>query len=152
MDTDPTMAQEPNIYLMDRARRLLIKRLNSKYGQCGYDLNTDLSMILHFLGRAESLSQQQLADAMDKHKGTLSPQLDALENLGLINRCPGQRDRRQKLISLTPQGDRMRRTLAPIDQHYVRQAQEGLTARELAVCRRVLIKICDNLRAITPEA
>ena len=148
MDTDPT----PIIYLMDQARRLLIKRLNSRYARAGYDLTTDLSMILHFLGRAESISPQQLADAMDKHKGTLSPQLDALEDLGLIRRSPGRRDRRQKLLSLTAQGEQMRGTLAPIDQHYVRQAQQGLTDRELAVCRRVLSKICDNLRAITLEA
>lgn len=48
-----------------------------------------------------NISQDELAEALHMDKGTTARAVQALEQAGYVNRVPGRRDRRVKVLSLT---------------------------------------------------
>jgi DNA-binding MarR family transcriptional regulator len=65
--------------------------------------------LLVLVDRAGELNQRELAQQLGMDPGNLVGVLDSLEADGLVARARGARDRRQRLVSLTPVG---RRSLA----------------------------------------
>jgi DNA-binding MarR family transcriptional regulator len=58
------------------------------------------------LGDTAGMTCKELGEKTFITKGTLTPVLDRLESKGLIVRAKGQRDTREKHVSLTPEGQR----------------------------------------------
>jgi DNA-binding MarR family transcriptional regulator len=63
--------------------------------------------LLVLVDRAGQLSQRELAEQLDMDPGNLVAVLDLLEADGVVARARGEQDRRQRLVSLTPAGDRL---------------------------------------------
>jgi DNA-binding MarR family transcriptional regulator len=63
--------------------------------------------LLVLVDRARQLSQRELAQQLRMDPGNLVAILDTLEAKGLVARARGERDRRQRLVSLTPAGNRL---------------------------------------------
>jgi DNA-binding MarR family transcriptional regulator len=76
--------------------------------------------LLVLVERAGQLSQRELAQQLGMDPGNLVAVLDSLEADGVVARARGERDRRQRLVSLTPDGNRLLakalRATAAIDQ------------------------------------
>jgi DNA-binding MarR family transcriptional regulator len=62
--------------------------------------------LLVLVDRAGRLNQRKLADELGMDPGNLVGVLDSLEADGLVARARGEGDRRQRLVSLTPDGKR----------------------------------------------
>jgi DNA-binding MarR family transcriptional regulator len=62
--------------------------------------------LLVLVDRAGQLSQRELAQQLGMDPGNLVAVLDSLEADGVVARARGERDRRQRLVSLTPDGKR----------------------------------------------
>jgi DNA-binding MarR family transcriptional regulator len=56
-------------------------------------------------------TQAALADAIGADKSRIIGTLDELQDAGLIERTPDPNDRRVRLLSITPKGRRVRRTV-----------------------------------------
>jgi DNA-binding MarR family transcriptional regulator len=63
--------------------------------------------LLVLVDRAERLNQRELAQQLGMDPGNLVAVLDSLEADGLVARARCERDRRQRLVSLTPVGNRI---------------------------------------------
>ena len=63
--------------------------------------------LLVLIDRAGELSQRELAHQLGMDPGNLVAVLDALEANGVVARARGEKDRRQRLVSLTPAGNRL---------------------------------------------
>ena len=72
-------------------------------------------------------TQVALAQAINADKSRIIGVLDDLQQRGLIKRQPDAADRRVHLLSLTPAGDRLRRSV----QAGIRRSEEEV----LAACR-----------------
>lgn len=79
--------------------------------------------LLVLVDRAGALNQRQLARQLRMDPGNLVATLDSLETEGLLARPRGEGDRRQRLVSLTPEGRRLLakalRATAAIDERIV---------------------------------
>ena len=86
--------------------------------------------LLVLVDRAGELNQRGLADELGVDAGNLVEVLDTLEADGVVTRSRGQRDRRERLVRLTPAGRRLLakavRATAAIDL----QVLEGLPASQ----------------------
>jgi DNA-binding MarR family transcriptional regulator len=71
------------------------------------DLKPRHLRVLVLIDRAGELSQRELAHQLGMDPGNLVALLDALEANGVLARARGGRDRRQRLVSLTPTGNRL---------------------------------------------
>jgi DNA-binding MarR family transcriptional regulator len=63
--------------------------------------------LLVLVERAGQLNQRELAQQLGMDPGNLVAVLDSLEADGLVARARGERDRRHRLVSLTPVGNRL---------------------------------------------
>ena len=131
--------------LLDRARRLLGTSLQRLFTASGFDITVEQWMILLLLWKQDGLTQRQITGTIGKDKGTISPQLDGLERRGLVTRDTDPGDKRRRVVSLTAQGRALEQDLVPLGFANVRIASRDIPAAELATCKKVLCRVCNNL-------
>lgn len=79
---------------------------------------------------------------------TLVRVVEGLVEDGLITRVDNPRDGRSKLVSLTPAGLEMVRTIQPILDEERRAVLDGLDDRELEVCAEMLHRIFERVARV----
>jgi len=101
--------------------------------------------VLSNLARAESQTQQQLADALGIHRNNMVGLVDDLERAGWARRYRSKRDRRAFEVRLTPSGSalvaRVNRMIPGLDSHIGR----GLDHREQATLISLLQRVATTL-------
>ncbi|WEB38725.1 MULTISPECIES: MarR family transcriptional regulator [Streptomyces] len=91
-------------------------------------------------------TQAALADAIRADRTRIIPVLDDLESRGLIHRRPDPGDRRVRLVSLTPEGRRLRDAV----QGDIQRGEEELLTRLPAADREGFVRGLLTLHAL-PE-
>src|SRR3984957_6472853 len=76
-----------------------------------YDLSMWAYIVLTALVEQPVRTQTALAQAINADKSRIIAVLDDLQGRGLIDRQPDETDRRVRLLSLTPAGDQLRRSV-----------------------------------------
>lgn len=104
------------------------------------------SVLLH-LEDEPVRTQSALAQSIGADKTRIIGVLDDLERRGLILRRPHPADRRARLLSLTPEGRRLRDAVQSAIQH----REDQLLARLPAADRRGFLNALRTLSALPPE-
>src|SRR5438132_13762505 len=68
--------------------------------------------VIHFVGRHPQMTVSELLGILRVTKQSLNRVLGQLVRQGLVVQTPGARDRRQRLLDLTPQGREIERQLS----------------------------------------
>jgi MarR family transcriptional regulator, organic hydroperoxide resistance regulator len=92
-------------------------------------------------------TQAALAQAIRADKSRIISVLDELQGRGLIRRQPDEADRRVHLLSLTPEGDRLRRSV----EAGIRRSEEEVLAMLPAADREVFLRSLKALYKRRPE-
>jgi DNA-binding MarR family transcriptional regulator len=98
-------------------------------------------IVLTGLAEQPVRTQAALAQAINADKSRIIGVLDDLQQRGLIQRQPDTADRRVHLLSLTPAGDRLRRSV----ESAIRAQEEAMLATLPAADREVFLR---SLRAL----
>jgi DNA-binding MarR family transcriptional regulator len=133
--------------LLDRANRCIVNNLQRIFAASGHDITVEQWMILLLLWMHNGLSQQQIVQGTGKDKGTISPQIDALEKKNLLVRVPDPTDKRRNLLYLTRTGKNLEHELVPLGIQNIQQAQAGIPEDDMQTCKRVLRTLSKNLSA-----
>lgn len=83
-------------------------------------------------------TQAALAEAIGADKSRIIGTLDELQQAGLIERTPDPADRRVRLLAITPQGRRVRRTVRKEIQAQEEQVLTALTPADRKAFLRIL--------------
>ena len=75
--------------------------------------------------------------------------LDELESAGLVERRPSASDRRSHRLQLTAGGRRALEAVGAAAQEHQKEVCAGLTAREVALLRGLLVRIAER-QGLTP--
>ena len=86
----------------------------------------------------EPPSQQELGSLMRVDRTTMVQTIDPLEELGYVARTPNPRDRRERLLSLTPEGREALRQGRAVVRRFEREFLEPLSTDERDELRRLL--------------
>lgn len=78
--------------------------------------------VIYFVGRHPKITVTDLLGILQITKQSLSRVLSTLINEGYISQRAGPRDRRQRLLELTPQGEALERQLLQVQHRRLRQA------------------------------
>jgi MarR family transcriptional regulator for hemolysin len=97
------------------------------------------------LTKKQNMTQTELACELELEQATLVRLLDRMEENGLIQRQPDQRDRRAKLVTLTPHGEEQAAFVRSIADQIRDQIFEGVEISELRHAIGVLERITANL-------
>src|SRR4051812_18326945 len=102
MPSDRQDWSEPTLgFLVHDVARLLRKRLEQRARAAGIGLTRAQWQTLTYLARSEGTNQAALAQMLDIEPITLVRLIDRLEAIGLVERRPDPRDRRQNNLFLT---------------------------------------------------
>ncbi|TCC18622.1 MarR family winged helix-turn-helix transcriptional regulator [Kribbella sindirgiensis] len=88
-------------------------------------------------------TQAALAEAIGADKSRIIGTLDELQQAGLIERTPDPADRRARLLSITPQGRRVRRTVRKEIQAQEEQVLTSLAPADRKTFVRILQELHD---------
>lgn len=132
-------------YVIGRAGRAVANRLNQNFEKAGYDVTCEQWAVLMNLWHKNGQNQKELAGITCKDKTSITRLLDGLEKKNFVVRTPGKKDARQKLIYLTNQGKAFQQELLKLVKQTLAEAQKGIKARDLIVCKDVLRRVTRNL-------
>jgi DNA-binding MarR family transcriptional regulator len=106
-----------------------------------YDFGRAHHRVIHFVGRHPQITVGELLGILRITKQSLNRVLGQLIRQGFIIQRPGPRDRRQRLLDLTPRGHELERQLSEPQRARVANAYRQAGARAVEGFRRVLLGI-----------
>ncbi len=146
LEFDKNSYKESIVFMVAKSYRLLNKVLDSRFDQTVHNVTPEQWPILNCLWIENGLNQQSIADYCDKNKASITFLLDRLEKKKMIIRKVDKRDKRNKMIHLTPRGKKIQDELLVIASNTFDIALNGITMEDLNTCRCVLNKLIDNLQ------
>lgn len=100
--------------------------------------------VIYFVGRNPGISVSELLKILRITKQSLSRVLSQLVRQGFITQRPGIRDRRQRLLELTPKGVELERQLSQNQRERLAVAYRQAGAEAVEGFRKVLLGIIDE--------
>jgi len=101
--------------------------------------------LLRILWQLDGMTQRQLSEQAGIMESTAFGALQAMEKQGYITRQKLPGNNKQIRIFLTPQGAALRNLIVPLAEETNRIAITGIPDEDLAVTRRSLVAIIENL-------
>jgi MarR family transcriptional regulator for hemolysin len=108
------------------------------------------SMVLGWLALEGELSQTELANKMMVEPPTLVGILDRMERDGWISRHHCPTDRRKNLIRANPAAEPVWEKIVECAMRVRERAMHGLSERQLTTLKKLLRRVSQNLRTISP--
>lgn len=109
------------------------------------DLTPEQFLLIDLLWNHGSMSQQQLADRMQKDKNSVTKLVDAIERKGLVNRCQNPQDRRSNTIVLTEKAQQLKLGAKQVGISLLDQMLVGIEENELHNFLATLRKLSHNM-------
>lgn len=100
--------------------------------------------VVYFVGRRMSITVSELLDILGITKQSLSRVLGQLVREGYILQKTGARDRRQRLLQLTPKGHELERLLTTEQRARITTAYKAVDATSIAGFRDVMLGIMND--------
>ncbi|WP_119420364.1 MarR family winged helix-turn-helix transcriptional regulator [Desertibaculum subflavum] len=100
--------------------------------------------VLHFVNRSPGMTVTQLLAILRITKQSLARVLGALIEQGLVRQDRGARDRRQRLLYLTAEGEALERRVSAPQRDRVARAYREAGAEAVAGYRKVLAGLIDE--------
>lgn len=95
------------------------------------DITFEMLQVMSCLWMEQGISQQVLAERISKDKACLTNLMTNLERKGYVCRRENPKDRRNKLVYLTDEGEAFHQWIAPALASYYGQLEKVLGAEKL---------------------
>lgn len=105
------------------------------------DLTYEMVQVLAVLWREGELNQQDIADAVQKSKASITPLIDNLCKRELVERIPDPNDRRNNKITVTTKGFAYQAKVEPIQQEFLDKIIQDISMEEIKELNNSLVKI-----------
>jgi DNA-binding MarR family transcriptional regulator len=128
MEKDVRVFMMPFVDELIAARRAIKSYIQKQINMVDPNVSYEMFQVLHVLWAKNEYNQQEIANAIQKGKASLTPLIDNLSKLELVTRTEDTVDRRNKIIALTGKGRDFQKTFEP-----------------------VLIEFCNSFNANIPE-
>lgn len=109
------------------------------------DLTPEQFLLIDMLWNQGDLSQQQLADAMQKDKNSITKLIDAIERKGLVVRLQNPNDRRSNTIVLTEMGQNMKLEAKKVGISLLDKMLEGIAEEDIQHFLDTMRRITQNM-------
>lgn len=113
--------------------------------QSNVDLTPEQFLLIDLLWNHGAMSQQKMADTMQKDKNSITKLVDALEKKGLVERRKDSSDRRSNTLTLTRKAESMKTGAKEAGISMLDKVLEGISEEELKAFLITLGKLTDNM-------
>lgn len=132
-------------FLIAKARNVLKNEFDKELKS--YALSYAHRVILIRLSEKEGLTQKELAQDTYFEQSNLTLMLDKLEAKGLVKRIAKENDRRAYIITITPEGKKLRDMLVKMGDDVMDKALKGLSTKQKDELSHMLQMIYENLKS-----
>ena len=133
-------------YLVRDAHRAFQRLLEKRIAAHG--ISRGQWYFLRVLWTQDGLSQRELSARVGMMEPTTVIALRSMEKAGLIRRARDTDDKRKTLVWLTAKAKRMRSPMLTLARGITDEGEAGISRDELALTRRVLARMTQNLDRI----
>jgi DNA-binding MarR family transcriptional regulator len=137
-------------HLVKDATRALVRALQVRLAE--YSVSFGHWTFLRFLWEGDGLTQRELSARAGVMEPTTFSALKVMERLGYIVRRHRDGDRKKIFVFLTAKGRALRHRLVPLAEEVNSTAIRGVSAASVAVTRKALLAIIENLARDESEA
>lgn len=132
---------------INHVSHLFIRKVNRELAKSGSSLQIEQFPILFLVSHSteESLSQQDIANFLQKDKSGIQRSLRTLERDGYIRITPDSQDRRKNIIQLTPAGKLTIDKISEMASKLNDEIEEYLTPEETTMLLATLKKIAARI-------
>lgn len=120
--------------------------------QYNVGLTPEQFLLIDLLWNQGPMSQQKMADLMQKDKNSITKLVDALEKKGLVVRQKDETDRRSNLLVLTSEADGLKMGAKEKGISILDSILEGISEEELKSFLDTLAKLTNNMEFTKDEA
>lgn len=113
--------------------------------QSNVDLTPEQFLLIDLLWNHGAMSQQKMADTMQKDKNSITKLVDALEKKDLVERRKDSSDRRSNTLTLTKKAESMKTGAKEAGISMLDKVLEGISEEELKAFLNTLGKLTDNM-------
>lgn len=125
----------------------LIKYFAKELSRNDINLTPEQYLVMDVLWDAETLSQQAIADIIQKDKNSVTKFIDSLEKKGLVYRTVNKKDRRVNDIIVTEEGMKLKVPTTEVAINLMRNVLKDIKEEDLMVFDKVVNQIKDNIDA-----
>lgn len=123
----------------------LIKYFAKELSRNGINLTPEQYLVMDILWDADVLSQQTIADIIQKDKNSVTKFIDSLEKKGLVYRAVNKDDRRVNNIIVSEEGRKLKTKTTEVAVKMMRNVLENIKEENLLAFDKVMMQIKDNL-------
>jgi len=121
------------------------KHMQGKIRSLEMHLTFEMLEVMLCLWRQDGVNQQVIADITLRDKSAMTYLVDNLMKRKMIRREEDAKDRRNKLIFLTPEGKQLQETLQPWVSEMYDKATANIAAERLGVGKDIIEQMIRNL-------
>jgi DNA-binding MarR family transcriptional regulator len=132
-------------HVIRETARALVRALTQRLAEHGVSFGH--WAFLRILWQQDGLTQRELSEKAGVMEPTTFAALKAMEELGLVERRQVPQNRKNVYVHLTPQGRALKARLVPLAEEVNRIATRGMPVEDVAVMRRALVTMLENLAA-----
>ncbi len=137
---------DSSLYIViGKTSRLMSNRLGKNLSE--FNVTAEQWSVLASLWKNDGQTQQDLANAANKNKASITHLIDNLEKRNLVYRQSDEGDRRNNFIMLTEEGRNLKESLSKIVKKTTKEITSGIDKKDLKTSKKVLKKMIDNLVA-----
>ncbi len=130
---------------INELRMAFRKHMQGKIRSLEMHLTFEMLEVMVCLWRQDGVNQQVIADITLRDKSAMTYLVDNLMKRKMIRREEDTRDRRNKLIFLTPEGRQLQETLQPWVSEMYDQASVNIAVDRLAIGKDIIRQMIRNL-------
>ena len=130
---------------INELRMVFRKYMQGKIRSLELHLTFEMLEVMLCLWRQDGVNQQVIADITLRDKSAMTYLVDNLMKRKMIRREDDARDRRNKLIFLTPEGRQLQQTLQPWVSEMYEKATANMVAETLIAGKEMIEQMIRNL-------
>lgn len=127
--------------------------LNSRIKKCFFDklqenginITPEQYLVMDILWEKSSISQQNIADIIQKDKNSVTKIIDSLEKKNLVIRVVDKNDRRINKIELTDEGFALEKITTEVAINFMNDVVKNIDTKDLDTFVNVMRQIKNNL-------
>ena len=116
-----------------------------KLQENGINITPEQFLVLDILWKEQSLSQQKIADIIQKDKNSVTKIIDSLEKKNLVRREVDKNDRRINKIELTDEAVALEKLTTEVAINFMNDVVKGIDNKDLDTFVNVMRLLKNNL-------
>lgn len=111
----------------------------------GLEISYEMFQVLTVLWNKNLVNQQEIANATQKGKASLTPLIDNLAKINLVTRTEDPVDRRNKIIALTAEGKQYKKKFEPIYAEFYDLMQGNMPNKKVTELTGILLTMRNKI-------